>query len=69
MGTAAIAVQLLLGLLDRASAIGGLIAKAQTEKRDITSAELDVLVTDDDLARKALNDAIDKAKAGAASKP
>ncbi len=62
MGTAAIAVQLLLGLLDRASAIGTLISKAQTEKRDITQAELDALVAEDDVAKKALQDAIARAK-------
>lgn len=64
MPTAALAIQLLLGLLDRATQIGALISKAQAEKRDITPAELDQLVAADDAAKKALQDAIDKAKAG-----
>ncbi len=62
MGNAAIAVQLILGLLDRASAIGGLLKQAQTEGRDITDAELDALAVDDDAAAKALKDAIAAAR-------
>lgn len=61
MGTEA-AIALLLGLLDRAAAIGTLIAKAQSEKRDITDAELDTLVAADAAARSALVDAIAKAR-------
>ncbi len=59
---AELAVSLLLGLLDRATQIGALIKTAQSEGRDITSAELDTLVAADDAARKALNDAIAAAK-------
>lgn len=62
MPPAALAIQLLLGLLDRATQIGALISKAQSEKRDITQAELDVLVAQDDAARKALQDAINAAR-------
>lgn len=61
MGAAA-AIQLLLGLLDRAAAIGQLLGKAKAENRDITEAELDALVADDDKARAALKAAIDKAR-------
>lgn len=58
----ATAIGLLLAVLDRASQIGALIAKAKAENRDITPAELDTLQGVDDAARKALQDAIDKAK-------
>jgi len=64
MANAAILINLLLGLLDRASTIGALFAKAQSEGRDITDAELDALVADDDAARAALDAAIAKARAG-----
>lgn len=62
MGNAAIAVDLILGLIDRAQAIGGLIAKAQAEGRDITDAELDGLAAGDDAARIALTAAIARAR-------
>lgn len=62
MPAAALAVQLLLSLLDRATQIGALISKAQAEKRDITAAELDTLVAQDDAAKKALDEAIAKAR-------
>lgn len=61
MGAAA-AIELLLGLLDRATAIGALISKAQAEKRDITEAELDGLAAHDDAARALLAAAIAKAR-------
>jgi hypothetical protein len=64
MGNAAVAVDLLLGLLDRASAIGTLLAKANTEGRDVTDAELDALAAGDDAARAALDAAIKKARGG-----
>ena len=51
---AAIVVQLLLGLLDRASAIGALLSKAQGEGRDITDAELDALSGEYDAAKAKL---------------
>jgi hypothetical protein len=62
MGNAAILVDLLLGLLDRANAIGALISKAKAEGRDVTDAELDALVAQDDAARAALVAAIAKAR-------
>ena len=61
---AAALITLLLGLLDRASQIGALIAKARTEGRDVSIAELDALVALDKVARQDLVDAIAKAKAG-----
>lgn len=57
-----ILVSLLLGLLDRAATIGALLTKVKAEGRDVTPAELDQLAADDDAARKALQEAIDKAK-------
>lgn len=64
MGTgAALALNLLFGLLDRASAIQGLFSKAQAEGRDITSAELDALVADDEAARTQLQADIAAARA------
>lgn len=58
-------ITLLLGLLDRASAIGNLISTARAEKRDVTIAELDALVDADKIARQGLVDAIAAAKAKA----
>ena len=62
-------VTLMLGLLDRASAIGQLIATARRENRDVTSAELDALVDADQIARAALVAAIAASKAGAGAAP
>lgn len=62
-GTAA-AVQIVLALLDRAAQIGALISTAQAEKRDITTAELDALIAQDDAAKARLDAAIAKARAG-----
>lgn len=59
-----VAITLLLGLIDRATTIGTLIQKAQSEKRDLTAAEIDQLAALDDVARKALDEAIAKARAG-----
>jgi len=59
---AALAIQLLLGLLDRASAIGDLLKKAKDEGRDLTEAEIDKLVEEDDAAKEALEEAIAKAR-------
>jgi hypothetical protein len=38
-----VALEVLFGLLDRAQAIGTLLAQARSEGRDITQAELDAL--------------------------
>ena len=56
----AIAIDLLLNLLDRAAAYGALVSQAKNEGRDITDAELDGLATEDDVARKELEEAIKK---------
>lgn len=58
----AIALDVLFGLLDRVTAIQSLIATAQAEKRDVTTAELDALGAADDVARAALDAAIANAK-------
>lgn len=63
MGNAELAIQLLLGLLDRASAIGNLINQARSEKRDITDVELDRLASEDDQSRAKLQAAIANARA------
>lgn len=60
-----ILISLLLGLIDRASAIGALFTKARAEGRDVTSAELDALVDAD----KAARDELVKAIAAAKSRP
>lgn len=61
---AALALQLLFGLLDRAHAVGALINKAQAEGRDVSDAELDQLAAGDDQAKKALTDAIAARRSG-----
>jgi hypothetical protein len=58
-----VAVNMVLALLDKAAQIGGMIAQAQAEKRDLTVAELDLLQQLDDQARDKLNKAIADAKA------
>lgn len=63
MGTgAALALNVIFGLLDRAAAISELIKTAQAEGRDITQAELDTLVSEDEVARAALVEAISRRK-------
>lgn len=63
MPALALVIQLLLGLLDRASSIAALIKEAQSQGRDITQAELDTLFAADDAARAELQAEIDKQKA------
>lgn len=60
---AAILVQLVLGLIDRAAAYGALLNKARAEGRDVSDAELDGLASDDDAWRQKQKDAIAKARA------
>ena len=60
---AEVLVTLLLGVIDRASQISALVSLARSEGRDVTSAELETLRQADDAAKKALDDAIAKAKA------
>ena len=57
-----VALEILFGLIDRAQAIGTLLTQARAEGRDITQAELDALVTADDIARAALVAAIARAR-------
>lgn len=53
-----LAITLLLSALNRAAEIGAMIAKARSENRDISEAELDTLAENDDVAREALEQAI-----------
>ena len=62
MGTAALAINMLLGLLDRATQIGALISTAKRTGVDITQAQLDALMAADDKARADLQKAINLAK-------
>lgn len=54
---------LMIQMLNRAAEFGALITKARGEGRDISQAELDALVAQDDAARADLQAAIDEAKA------
>jgi hypothetical protein len=64
MGAANIATALtaLIQLTLQAQKIQQLLQTAHAEGRDITAAELDALIVDDDAARQALIDAIDAAR-------
>jgi len=63
--TAALAVELLLALLSKASEIGAMVAKLNMEGRTtFTPDEWAIIVSADDAARKRLVDAIAAAKAG-----
>lgn len=53
-----LATELLLKLLTQAQAIGGIIAKAQAEGRDVTAAELNTLRAADDAAKDRLDELI-----------
>lgn len=68
MNAAAI-VTLLLGLLDRASAVGAMLGVIQAENRNPTAAEWDQVLAADTAARLLLVDAIAKAKAEASGAP
>lgn len=57
-----LAVDLVFGLLDRATKVTALIQQSKTTGVDITAAQLDALVADDDVARAKLQSAIDKAR-------
>lgn len=56
------ALDLALSLASRWQAASSLVAKAQSEGRDLTAAELNSLVAADDTARQGLVDAIAAAK-------
>jgi hypothetical protein len=46
-----LALQIILGLVDRAAAYSAALAKAKAENRDISDAEILALAQDDDVAR------------------
>lgn len=54
MNNALTLTNLLLGLLAQQQKIAALLRTAQAEGRDVTSAELDALLADDNAARDAL---------------
>lgn len=60
---------LLLGLLDRATSMGSLLTKLQTEKRAATPAEWAAVHAADAAARLELVDAIARAQAAEAATP
>jgi hypothetical protein len=58
----AVAISLLTELLKQAAAISLLVRQAQTEGRDLTPQELEVVQAADDAARANLIGAIERAK-------
>lgn len=56
------AIDLVIALLARASAISALVAKAQGENRPLSEDEWDSIVEEDDEARSELVEAIAKAR-------
>jgi hypothetical protein len=58
----AVLLQLLIGLLDRATQIGQLISNARNEGRDVSADELEDLLALDTVARRALQTAINAAR-------
>ena len=66
---AALAVQLLLGLLQQSQTIGNLILAAQSAGRDLTDDELNSIIAADDAAKAALSAAIAKARASSTPPP
>lgn len=58
-------LDLIISLTDRVASLSSLIKKARAEGRDVTEEEIQALVVDDDAAKKALDEAIAKAKAEA----
>lgn len=63
MKNVALAISLLTELLKQGAAISTLVSTAQAENRDLTLEELDAVAGRDDVARGALVDAIERAKA------
>jgi hypothetical protein len=60
---AALAVELLIAIINQAATISALLSKAQAENRDVTQAELDSLALADDLSRATLIVAISARRA------
>lgn len=63
----ALAMQLLFGLLDRATQIKQLMETAKAEGRDISDAEIQQFLAEDDAARQRLVDSINRANANQGS--
>lgn len=57
------AIELLLTLISNAARVSAVIRQAQTEGREVTSAELSEIILEGDGARAALVDAIARARA------
>ncbi len=57
-----LALQLLISLTAQAQQLSLLLQKAQNEGRDVTEEELNALVSDDEVAKAALDAAIARAK-------
>ena len=64
MTNALLLTSALISALDQATKIGTTLAQAQKEGRDVTDAELDLAVAQDDAARAQLDAAIAKARIG-----
>ena len=62
MGNALLLLNVLVPLLQQVNSIGLLLQKAHAEGRDITDAELDSLVSADDVVKASLAAAIAKAR-------
>jgi len=59
--TTQLAIQLMIVAVQNADSLGRLISNAQAQGRDVTPEELNALVGSDAVARKALQEAIDRA--------
>jgi hypothetical protein len=57
------AIDLVLALITRAQQISLLVAQAQAEGRELSKADWDEIIAENDLAKSALEAAIAKAKA------
>jgi hypothetical protein len=64
VGNTALALQVLITLLQQSQTLSNLVAKAQAEGRDLTDAEVDSVVAADDAAKAELAAAIVKARGG-----
>jgi hypothetical protein len=60
-----ILLDLLISLASRIQGVTEIIKKARAEGRDVTEDELSAIIGEDDVAKKALDEAIAKAKAEA----
>lgn len=60
---AAMAIDVIFGLLDRVAAYTAIVTKARAEGRDVSDVELNALAREDDAARDKLAQSIATAKA------